>query len=701
MSQNQRLARQAVQAVVQPLPSLPQLPGGLADPRMTLNIPHATHVPAAPTPSQAVMWDPSGQQEFAEDLCKLFIACNIAWNSANNPQLLLFFSKYLPAAKIPDRRVLSGRVLDTLVGQIETEMKEQVSGKLGMGQCDGWKTGAQASIVTTSVTVEAKLHLIAAHDVSSERKSADNLLEIVLADIEYCETEFGIIFVGYCTDNGGDAMGMRTRLKIVRPKFLVPPCWGHQVNLVVVEVLKLKVPCMAAIDEGTAIARWFTNHSRALGLVKEQEKLTERFKATHRILTLIFPVISRWVYHFLAVRRLLTLSSAIRPLYLVDYDNLIRCAGTKRDAMDRAKAVLAPIDDPQFWKNLTEVKIILEPLAIAAKCMQIPDAGLDQVLLMLGNLYRIYGASSMPLRVRTCVQRSLEKRWRAMERPAFILALFLNPYIRASAFSRNNPAVKPIALYNVAKQLFTRFFDIEPDLDFYKAFFDYTNDRKEFSAEYMGLEMMKQMYEHEGQRVNVAQVWERLDTGAPNGRNGLTRLAIWLSSVVANSAGSERGFSKFGIILSKLRTQLSIQKVRKMQTIDADLKRKHDELGMKTDRIKRKFVRFAEQFTPSQSANMDYEATESFAGLSTQLVRGAEAEGLLEGDAEEENSDDDEEDSDRIHSPTLYNLKQLFQYPTDEAETLANGLGFYWQGGVKDLQEELELYDLLMEDDDD
>lgn len=157
MSQNQRLARQAVQTVVQPLPSLPQLPGGLADPRMTLNIPHAAHVPAVPAPSQAVMWDPSGQQEFAEDLCKLFIACNIAWNSANNPQLLLFFSKYLPAAKIPDRRVLSGRVLDTLVGQIETEMKGQVSGKLGMGQCDGWKTGAQASIVTTSVTVEAKV----------------------------------------------------------------------------------------------------------------------------------------------------------------------------------------------------------------------------------------------------------------------------------------------------------------------------------------------------------------------------------------------------------------------------------------------------------------------------------------------------------------------------------------------------------------
>ncbi|KAJ7711534.1 hypothetical protein B0H14DRAFT_2645715 [Mycena olivaceomarginata] len=40
-------------------------------------------------------------------------------------------------AKIPDRRVLSGRVLDRLVIQVETEMKSKVSGKLETGQCDG------------------------------------------------------------------------------------------------------------------------------------------------------------------------------------------------------------------------------------------------------------------------------------------------------------------------------------------------------------------------------------------------------------------------------------------------------------------------------------------------------------------------------------------------------------------------------------
>ncbi|KAJ7843842.1 hypothetical protein B0H13DRAFT_1648242, partial [Mycena leptocephala] len=101
------------------------------------------------------------------------------------------------------RRVLFGRVLDTLAVQAEADMKSDVAGKLGTGQCDGWKSNARA--YTTSVTVEGKLYAIAPHDVSPEKKSAKNLLEIVLEDMKYCEGELGIIMIGYCTGNGDDA----------------------------------------------------------------------------------------------------------------------------------------------------------------------------------------------------------------------------------------------------------------------------------------------------------------------------------------------------------------------------------------------------------------------------------------------------------------------------------------------------------------
>lgn len=129
--------------------------------------------------------------------------------------------------------------------------------------------------------------------------------------------------------------------------------------------------------------------------------------------------------------------------------------------------------------------------------MQVADGGIDQVLLVMGNLYRIFGSREIESRVRNCVQKSLEKRWAAMEREVFILAVFLNPYIRGSAFATNNPAVKPISLYNIAKRLFKRFFDDDPDLDFHAAFFDYSKDAREFSQAYMQLDEMKQLHERE------------------------------------------------------------------------------------------------------------------------------------------------------------------------------------------------------------
>ncbi|KAJ6580435.1 hypothetical protein DFH09DRAFT_912463, partial [Mycena vulgaris] len=128
--------------------------------------------------------------EFTADLCKLCISCNIAWLLLRS-QLLLFFLKYVPEAKTSDRRTLSNQVLDSLVIQPEMEMKSKVARKLATDQCDGWRSNAKASISATSVIVEGKVCDKAVF--STSKKSANNLLQIILEDIEYCENEFDIV----------------------------------------------------------------------------------------------------------------------------------------------------------------------------------------------------------------------------------------------------------------------------------------------------------------------------------------------------------------------------------------------------------------------------------------------------------------------------------------------------------------------------
>ncbi|KAJ7938616.1 hypothetical protein B0H13DRAFT_1851561 [Mycena leptocephala] len=121
LSRNQEIARSVVLSPDIQMPPLHVTPTNFAPPtirRTTLNVVHPVPDSLPISTSSPRMWDPPKQEEFAEDLCKLFIACNVAWNSAANPELLLFFSKYVPEAKIPSEMFrmssLSWESIDTM-----------------------------------------------------------------------------------------------------------------------------------------------------------------------------------------------------------------------------------------------------------------------------------------------------------------------------------------------------------------------------------------------------------------------------------------------------------------------------------------------------------------------------------------------------------------------------------------------------------
>jgi hypothetical protein len=192
----------------------------------------------------------NAQREFESDMCQMFASCGWAWNSSNNPQLRQFFSKWVPDANVPDRRKLSGPVLDAEVKKVEDRVKERVHGQLATGQSDGWKNISKASVVGTMITVDghvrtenllsidvvthttfSQAYLIHTHNISADRKDADSLLALVEADIDHCETVLGVTVIGWTADAGGDSRGMRVRLHRKRTWIVQLDCWAHQVQL--------------------------------------------------------------------------------------------------------------------------------------------------------------------------------------------------------------------------------------------------------------------------------------------------------------------------------------------------------------------------------------------------------------------------------------------------------------------------------------
>lgn len=105
-------------------------------------------------PSAGGTWDSARQNELAIDICKLFAVCGWAWNSVENPEVDLFFAKWVPGSAVPDRRKLSGPCLDAAAATAESRIAARVRGKVATGQCDGWKNVAKTNVVTSMMTVE-------------------------------------------------------------------------------------------------------------------------------------------------------------------------------------------------------------------------------------------------------------------------------------------------------------------------------------------------------------------------------------------------------------------------------------------------------------------------------------------------------------------------------------------------------------------
>lgn len=128
--------------------------------------------------------------------------------------------------------------------------------------------------------------------------------------------------------------------------------------------------------------------------------------------------------------------------------------------------------------------------------MQTDFTRLDTVLVTLINLYRQFLDPTLDNAVRIAVHASIEKRWANCDRPIFILALVLNPYICVSAFSRTSPYRMPDKLWELTRKAFIRFYSAEPDMDFRAAFSQYIRGQGVWSDTSMRLQQYTVDAEH-------------------------------------------------------------------------------------------------------------------------------------------------------------------------------------------------------------
>ncbi|KAI0026474.1 hypothetical protein K488DRAFT_6909, partial [Vararia minispora EC-137] len=177
-------------------------------------------------------WPDHMSEDFAADLCKLFVANGWSFNTANSLQTRKWLAKWVgKGVVVPDRRNISGELLDRAVEKAEGEIREEVQGKLVTGQNDGWKNISKAALLALMFTACRKAYLASTYNMSGQPKTGDNLFRIVLEEIKSFETKYGVEVVAWVTDDGPDGKKMRRLLAKHMKKLIVLLCWAHQIQL--------------------------------------------------------------------------------------------------------------------------------------------------------------------------------------------------------------------------------------------------------------------------------------------------------------------------------------------------------------------------------------------------------------------------------------------------------------------------------------
>lgn len=135
---------------------------------------------------------------------------------------------------------------------------------------------------------------------------------------------------------------------------------------------------------------------------------------------------------------------------------------------------------------------------MAANILQAPTTRLYNVLLTLGNLFRIFkSASTVPVDISQAAIRSLERRWKDnADQELFILSIVFNPYIRNRCFNSSaDRNLTPAGLCRMAESACLRILREEPGADFFAAFMSYLNEREDYAPDWMGLEQRKKLAE--------------------------------------------------------------------------------------------------------------------------------------------------------------------------------------------------------------
>lgn len=212
------------------------------------------------------------KEEIDKAMAKFFYACNIPFRVSENRHFKDFIQVLRPGYEPPNRKQLSGDLLNRINDDIMNKVQTELNGKTVTLMQDGWSDVHNTPIIANILSIGESSYFLSAIDSGCNVKSADYCLKLAKAAIEEAATKFNCKVRSFVSDNEKKMVLMRKKLSELynNEKFVSYGCASHYLNLVGEEIFKMK-----NIKDLTAnileVQKYFRNHHCAGAWLKNCE----------------------------------------------------------------------------------------------------------------------------------------------------------------------------------------------------------------------------------------------------------------------------------------------------------------------------------------------------------------------------------------------------------------------------------------------
>lgn len=466
----------------------------------------------------------ANKKKFDIQIAKFIYATNSAFRHVEHPEFIKLINLLHPGYKPPLRRQIANELLNEVFDSELVKIKDCLNGKSVCMAQDGWSNIHNDSIVCISATdiIDETVHLCDTIDTKDNSHTAEYLLNLVVTSIKSCQ-KHGCRVRSFVTDNAANMRKMREQLakceELGMPDIITYGCSAHILNLLAHDI---EIP---GIKENIKkIMKYFRNTHFAAAKYKEAGG-----KA------LVMPQDVRWN----------TLADCLES-YISNWHILSKVCTDNRvvissDISSKVNDMNLKIKAMDYLEKLKVISVALDK--IQRDCCTISEA--TEIWIEIINHFKLQQNNFVESDLHCVLQR-----FKMAMTPAHYLANLLDHRFRGLQLSQEqlDEAMEYVNSYHPAAM---------PDVMSYRA---KTSPFKNYFFSEESIKNVKPITWWLALKINVNTVTFDLVTQ--------------LHTAIASSAGIERLFSASGLVHTKLRNRLGVEKASKLVTIMKALNKK-------------------------------------------------------------------------------------------------------------------------------